>query len=507
MTNRTKGKVYLVGAGPGRADLITVRGAEVLKTADCVIYDRLTNPALLEFASPEAEIIHVPKGIGAGSCTQNQINNLLLEKASAGKTIVRLKGGDPCIFGRAAEELNVLADAGIDFEIVPGVTAAVAAGAYTGIMLTDREYSSQVVFVTGREAEDKTESNIDWPCLAKFTGTIAFYMGVGKLEFIADQLIKNGMKKDTPAAAITDATLPTQRVVRAVLGQIAEKCKQEKVEPPAIIVIGPAAESDTRFNWFIKTPIFGKNIVVTRDARGNADFAAKIIQHGGNPIEFPTIKIEPLTQTTNFLQTLAKFPEYDWIVFTSANGVRIFFDALQDLGKDCRVFASAKIAAIGSQTAGKLCEYGITANFVPDVFTGKNLARQLIAFTNLQNKKILLLRSQAASKELPDLLAQADAKVDDVPVYTTQPIKGESEKLKQNIAAGAIHWLTFASPSAVTAFFEQVPSELINSSKVKVASVGPATSDRLKKLGVRVDLQAADHRLDGLLNAIEGLSE
>ena len=498
-----KGFVYLVGAGPGRADLITVRGAEVLKAADCVIYDKLANPALLKYARAGAEIIHVPKRVGQRSFTQDQINKLLIEKASSGKTVVRLKGGDPCIFGRGSEEAAVLAEAGIDFEIVPGVTAGIAAADYTGIILTDREYSSQVVFVTGREAQGKQESKIDWHLLARFSGTIVFYMGVGNLGYIAERLIENGMSPDTPAAVIADATLPIQRVVKASLSRISEKCKAESLEPPAIIVIGTAADSDTRLSWFMKKPLFGKSIVVTRDARGNADFTAKIVQHGGNPIEFATIKIKLLTKTNEFLQMLAKLAEYDWIIFTSSNGVRIFFEALQDLSKDARVFGSAKIAAIGSETAAKLSEFDIKADFVPSIFTGEQLGKQLIRFTNLQKKKILLLRSQLASNELIDLLSQATAKVDDVAVYTIAEEKADSAWLTEKIKNGRIDWLTFASPSSAKIFFKQIPSKLVNSAKVRLASIGPVTSEQLKNLGLTVDTEAVEHTIDGLLAAIE----
>ncbi len=513
---KNKGKVYLVGAGPGRADLITVRGAEVLKAADCVICDKLVNPALLKFARADAEIIHVPKRIGTGSFTQEEINKLLIEKASSGQTVVRLKGGDPYIFGRCAEEAAILAEAGVDFEIVPGITAAIAAAEYTGIMLTDREYSSQLVFVTGREAEEKQESNINWHWLAKFDGTIVFYMAMENLDFIAKQLIENGMKDKTPTAVIADATLPSQRTVRASLRLISEKCRKEKIEPPAIVVIGTAAESDPRLNWFTKKPLFGKTIVVTRDRCGNADFAAKIIRRGGNPVEFATIKIVALTQTNKFLQTLAKIAEFDWIIFTSANGVTVFFDCLQTLAKDARVFGSAKIAAVGSETAAKLAEFGLKADFVPTVFTGKELGKQLtratqrsaasqssIGFANLQGRKVLLLRSQLASNELVELLEQAGAQIDDAAVYTAVTEKSKCGWLKEIINEGEIDWLTFASPSAVSGFFEQIPGDLVNSSSVKVASIGPMTSEQLKNLGVRVDTQAAEHTIDGLLAAIE----
>jgi len=496
-----KGKVYLIGAGPGRADLITVRGAELLKIADCIIYDKLANPALLKFARPDAEIINVPKRIGPGSATQDQINKLIVEKASLGQTVVRLKGGDPCIFGRAGQELSVLAKAGIDFEIVPGVTAAVAAAESAGILLTDRDYSSQVVFITGQEAEGKQQSNIDWHLLAKFNGTIVFYMAMENLEFIAKQLIKNGMAEETPTAVIADATLPSQKTVRASLKQITETCKENKIGPPAIVVIGTAA--DNKLNWLTDKPIFGKTILMTRDAESNADFAAKIIAKGGCPIEFPTIKIEPLTQTNKFLQTLAKLAEYDWLIFTSANGIAVSFDSLQKLGKDARVFASAKIAAIGSETAAKLSEFGIKADFVPNVFTGKELGKQLIAFTNLKGKKVLLLRSQLASNELSGVLESAGAKVDNVPVYTAVTVRNKCGPLMEKIKKSEIDWLTFSSPSSVKSFFEQIPADIVNSSNTRIASIGPVTSEQLKTLGLKVDTQASEHTADGLLDAIE----
>jgi uroporphyrinogen III methyltransferase/synthase len=498
-----KGFVYLVGAGPGRADLITVRGAEVLKKADCIIYDRLANPALLRFARADAEIIAVPKRNGKALFTQPEINELLLQKARGGKTVVRLKGGDPCMFGRCTEEAAALAEAGIDFEMVPGVTAAVAAAGYTGIILTDREYSSQVIFVTGHEAVGKQESNIDWDLLARFRGTIVFYMAVGNLDSIAKRLMKNGMQKDTPTAVIADATLPTQRVVKAPLGRIADRCTQQQVGPPAIIVIGAAADSDSRLNWFMTMPLFGKSIVVTRDARGNAEFAAKIIGRGGNPIEFTAIKIRPLMNTSRFIRALARLMEYDWIIFTSSNGVEIAFDFLRTLGKDARVFGSAKIAAIGSETAAKLGEFGIKADFVPTVFTSKELGKQLVAFWNLHGKKVLLLRSHGASNELIEWLRHAGAEIDDVPAYRIATAKGKRSWLIRKITADETDWLTFASPSSARGFFEQIDFDLVNSSRLRVASIGPVTSEQLEELGVRVDVTAEEHTIDGLLRAIE----
>jgi len=498
-----KGFVYLVGAGPGRADLITVRGAEVLKQADCIIYDKLANPALLRFARRRAEIIHVPKRTGGASVTQEEINKLLVEKALAGRIVVRLKGGDPCIFGRCTEELAVLNEYSIGFEIVPGISSGIALSAYAGIMLTDREYSSQVIFVTGHESAGKTDSNIDWSVLARFNGTIVFYMGIGNLDYITAQLVENGMNSDTPAAIIANVTFPTQAVAKATLNDITQKCRQAGIKPPAIVVIGAAAGAGAQFDWFMQQPLFGRNIVITRDIPGNIDFADKIIRRGGNPKKFPTIKIKSLTQKNEFLQTLAKIAEYDWIIFTSGNGVAVFFDAMQSLGKDARVFGSTKIAVIGGKTAAKLSEFGIKADFVPGVFTGKELGRQLIAHTNLKDKKVLLLRSRIASNELVELLEKGDAEVNDVGIYTAEYEKSENGWLIDEINDGRIDWLTFASPSSVNGFFEQIPCDLISSSNVKVASIGPVTSDRLKALGVRVDITATEHTLDGLIDAIE----
>jgi uroporphyrinogen III methyltransferase/synthase len=500
-----KSMVYLVGAGPGRADLITLRGAELLKIADCIIVDKLANPALLDLARKDAEIIHVPKRIGPGSFTQEQVNQILVDKALEGRTVVRLKGGDPCVFGRCTEEALLLNQAGVEFEIVPGITAAIAAAEYTGIMLTDRRYSSQVAFITGREAEGKEQTNLDWDVLAKFPGTLVFYMGIGALPSISRKLIDSGLPPETPAALVADATLPTQRLVQAPLGRIAKECEKRRIEPPALVIVGPAAAGDPGLNWFMRRPLFGKGLVITRDPEGNADSARKIIARGGRPVEYPTLAIQPLTDRNEFLRVLAGFPGYDWVIFTSANGVRIFFEVLRELGKDSRVFGGLKIAAIGPRTAESLEPFGIRADFVPEVFTGRELARQLIGYTDLRNKKVLLLRSEIASDELAEALQAGGAAVTDVAVYTAVPHKGDDAVLAEQMRQGKIQWLTFASPSAVRAFFEQIPPEAVHTYSLKIASVGPVTSKELDGLGVRVDVEATEHTIDGLLDAIEGV--
>lgn len=506
-TLKNNGKVYLVGAGPGDPDLITILGAQLLRTADCIMLDKLANPALLRYAKAGAEIIRTPKRVGHDSFNQQKINDLIIEKAMNGKTVVRLKGGDPCIFGRVSEEALALSQAGIDFEIVPGITAAVAASAYTGILLTDRSYASQVVFITGREADGKQNSNIDWNLLAKFNGTIVFYMAVGNLEFIVEQLIKNGLDDKTPAAVIANTTLPTQKKLKSTLAKISDESKKQNIEPPALIIIGAAAEGDERLNWFMKKPLFGKTILVTRDAKGNAEFAAKIIKQAGNPLAFNTIKIKPLTDKNSFLKTLTAFSNFQWIIFTSQNGVEIFFDFIDKIKKDSRVFANSKIAAIGNKTAEKIREYGIKPDFVPTVFTCEQLAKQLIAYENLKGKNILLLRSLVTDKSLNNILLKAGAKIEDTPIYEIVPAETDTKTVEQNLKARCINWLTFASPSAAGVFFDKISPDLITAAGVKIASIGPVTSNRLRQLNMNVYAEASEHTIDGLLEAIIGKSK
>jgi len=502
-TIKNSGKVYLVGAGPGAPDLITIRAAELLKIADCIIIDKLANPALLKYAKQKAEIIHTPKRTGCTSVTQDTINMLMVEKALAGKIVVRLKGGDPCIFGRVSQEAAALSQAGIDFEIVPGITAAVAAASYAGVLLTDRNYVSQLVFVTGREADDKQHSNIDWHLLAKFKGTIVFYMGMENLDVIIENLLTNGLDKKTPAAVIADVTLPTQKIVKSTIVKIFSESKKQNIQPPALLIIGTAAEGNQSLEWFMKKPLFGKTILLTRDAKANAHIAAEILKKGGNPLTLNTIEIKPLTDKNEFLKTLSAFSNFHWIIFTSQNGVEIFFDFLAQIEKDCRVFANSKIAAVGTRTADKLREYGIIPDFVPTVFTSEQLAKQLISCENLKNKNILLLRSLQADKILNNILQKAGANIQDSPIYEIDPAISDTETVEQNLKAGCIDWLTFASPSAVRFFLEKFSPNLIKSYKVKVASIGPVTSQQLKKFGIEPDIEAAEHTVDSLIDAIE----
>jgi uroporphyrinogen III methyltransferase/synthase len=498
-----KGKVYLVGAGPGRADLITLRGITCLRMADCVIYDKLANPALLAYAGAQAEKMPVPKRVHAGSVSQDTINALLVTRALAGKTVVRLKGGDPCMFGRVAEELRALQEHGIDFEIVPGITSGMAAGAYSGIIITDRDLSSQVVFITGHEADGKEASGIDWDLLARIRATLVFYMGIGNLAGIIDNLVQRGLDPNMPGAVVANATWPIQKTVMAPVAKLVQQCAQEAIEPPAIIIIGRGAAQERAFAWFTAQPLCGQLILVTRDAQGNRDFAQRIIEAGGNPMALETIALRPLTDTASFVQCLTELGDFHWIVFTSANGVRIFFQALERLGKDARVFGKARIAAVGPGTAGALNSYAITPDFVPRVFTTVRLGLELVDHTNLHDKSVLLLRSQQADTQVVDLLEKAGARVVQIPLYAVEPVQADCEEVMAAMEQGQIHWITFASPSAVSSFCEQIPLDRVKKARVRIASIGPVTSQRCRDLGLSVDVEASTHTFDGLLDAIK----
>lgn len=498
------GKVYLVGAGPGDAGLITVRGAELLRMADCVMYDKLANPSLLRYARSGAELIETGKRSGQHSLKQYEINELLVRTAKEGKMIVRLKGGDPCIFGRGAEEAASLADAGIEFEFVPGITAAIGAAEYTGIMLTHREHSSSVAFITGHEAEDKQQSSINWLALARFEGTLVFYMGVSNFGRIVGELMKNGMRPDMPAAVVADATLPTQRMVTATITSIVQTCTDQDIQPPAILIVGRAAQPEERLNWFMHKPLFGQRLIVTRDADGNAELTEKLMRHGGTAMEFAVIEFKCLMDTPESQNAVKRIDDYDWAMFTSSNGVEVFFEAVDKLGKDARIFKKARVAAIGDITAKRLKDFGIKADFVPTVFTGRALGEQFVKSEPVKDKKVLLLRSAIATKELADILTNAGAIVDDVAIYTTATAKAKDDAaaITEAIRQGGVHWITFTSSSTVRGFFEQIDIDLVKKSNVRIASIGPVTSKELTAMGVPFALESPQHTTDGLVAAL-----
>lgn len=497
----SKGKVYLVGAGPGRPDLITLRGYELLKGADCIICDKLANRQLLEYAKADAEIIFTPKRVGSNSVSQDEINSLIIEKAISGKTVVRLKGGDPCIFGRGAEEAEVLAANGITFEIVPGITAAIAAAEYSGFFLTDRNYSSEVIFATGREAPGKKETGIDWALLANFKGTIVFYMGVSRLGTISEKLISNGMSPDTPAAIVQNATFANQKTVSSTIGCLCDEAAE--IKPPALIIIGQAGLKREHLNWFGHQPFSGKGIVITRTKEGNSHFRDLLVKEGAVPLNFASIRLKS-NLDCGMADSIAKeIPGSDWVVFTSANGVSLFFEKFYSAGLDSRFLAGCKIGAIGEKTALMLKQFGLLADLVPDSFTSIELGRQMSGQYDLNNKKIVLLRSDMATDDLTRILTAEGAKCVTYPFYTLEKERIDKGKFYDLLDAGDIHWLTFTSPSSAEFFFDQIDKDRTLGKGVKIASIGPVTSQAIADLGIAVSAEAREHTLEGIIDKIK----
>lgn len=498
--------VYLVGAGPGDPELITLKAVRCLSEADCVIYDGLANAALLKYAPANAETISVAKRGGCESIKQEQISELLIEKAREGKTVVRLKGGDPMLFARGGEEAAALQKAGIAFEIVPGITAGIAAAEYSGVFLTDRTTSSQVVFVTGHPAADKDLDAIDWDYLAKFDGSIVLYMAMGNLSQIADKLIAAGKPANTPAAVIQNATLPNQKLAQGTLNQIDAICKKQELAAPAIVIIGKAAKNASLDTWFMTKPLFGKTVVITRDKAGNERLGSLLQKQAANVIDFPCILLQMQMDSPELKRAFREMSDYEWVIFTSSHGVDFAFEAMGKIGKDSRAFGRAKIACIGQPTAEALLRYGIRADFVPTEFTAKSLAEELSVRCDLRRNNILLLRSAIATDELYDDLRRKGAAVEDMRIYTTaaitQPEAGRND-LSEQIAAGKVDWITFTSSSTVDGFFQNIPIDMVKQSPVKLASIGPETTKKLVLLNLTVHLEADTHTAEGLVEAME----
>lgn len=487
-----KSKVYIIGAGPGGAGLISMRGLQILRQADCILYDRLIGRELLNVIPKNTELIYVGKEHTEHPPKQKNINRLIIKKARIHKTIVRLKGGDALIFGRATEELECLADNKIDFEIIPGITAASAAAACAGIVLTDRSTASSVTYVTGQTVEGKPV-NIDFKSLVKLSGTIVFYMAVGNMKQICRKLIKSGLAANINAVVVANASLANQKIVKGTVADIAKKCEKENIEPPAVMIIGKKC-----FSWLQNHPLFGKKILMTRDSAGNAELACKLAAKGACAISYPTFKLLDLTGTKEFKRIIEKIKNFDWVFFTSPTGVRLFFKAAKKLNKDARIFMSAKIACIGLETANALEDFGIKADFLPKVFTSEELAKSFIKKFKPIGKKVLLLRSALADSVLAEKLRLAHAKIKQVSIYTAKKIENNPKE----IIKIDIDWIVFAGSFAVDCFFKDFKPEDIDK-KVKIASIGPATADTIKKFGIKPDIESNKHTIDGLIEAME----
>jgi uroporphyrinogen III methyltransferase/synthase len=412
------GKVYLVGAGPGDPGLLTVRGRELLEKAEVVIFDRLASPRLLAFASPDAERIYVGKRIGKHVARQDEINDIIVEKARAGYNVVRLKGGDPFIFGRGGEEAEILSRNGIPFEIVPGVTSAIAAPAYAGIPLTHRAHTASVAIVTGHRRCDVKEADVDWEGLAKGVGTLVFLMGMTNLANIAETLVRYGRSPDTPVAVVRWGTTPFHQTLTGTLSDIAHKVEEAGFKPPAVIVVGDVVGVRENINWYETKPLLGKRILVTRAREQASDLVDMLEEKGAGCIECPTIAIRPPEDMSGIDNAIDNLDSFDWIVFSSANGVRFFFDRLFESGKDIRALGNIHIAAVGSSTAEELKALYLNIDLVPDVFRAEGLVEEFSKL-DMAGKRVLVPRAKVARQALIDGLEAMDAVVT---VLTGSPI-------------------------------------------------------------------------------------
>ncbi len=488
------GKVYLVGAGPGDMKLITMRGLELVRQADVIIYDNLVNKGLLEYARAGAEIIYAGKKASLHELPQKEINALLADKARQNSVVVRLKGGDPFIFGRGGEEAEHLAGIGIPFEIVPGVTSAISVPAYAGIPLTHRDHASTVVFITGHEDEKKSASTINWHELATGPDTLVFLMGMKNLGKIARRLIFEGKDPATPACVIRSGTLPAQKVVSATLATISEETRKMQLTPPGVIVVGDVIHLREKLNWFEQKPLFGKKVVVTRSAHQSRRFGELLADRGAEPVYLPTIDIEPIVPNSRLRSAIDRISSYDAIIFTSVNGASIFFAHLRGAGRDARALSGLAIIAIGAATAAHLGVYGIQADLVPEKFTSEGVVSVLEAY-GVSGRNFLIPRAEEARDVITRYIRANGGSCSIVPIYrATIPAKAASLPDDLDI-------VTFTSSSTASNFIMLYGKEILKNRVV--ASIGPVTTATLTKSGINVDIEAQQSDIPGLLNAIE----
>jgi uroporphyrinogen III methyltransferase/synthase len=498
-----KAKVYLVGAGPGDPGLITVKGKECIETAEVVIYDYLAAPALLNHAPENAEVIYVGKKGGDHTLSQDEINALIVEKAKAGFRVCRLKGGDPFIFGRGGEEAEVLVAKGIPFEVVPGVTSAIAAAAYAGIPLTHRKLAATLAFVTGHEDPHKEASNIDWDALGRGIGTLVFFMGVKNLPDITQKLIAHGKSPATPVALIRWGTTSAQQTVTGTLDDIAERVKQAGLKAPAIIVVGEVVQLRENLKWFETRPLLGKRIVVTRAREQASDLVKQLADLGAECLQYPTIKVIPAADTDPLDNAIGRLSAYDWIVFTSVNGVKFFFERLFESGRDVRALHHLHTAAIGPVTSQKLRTFGLNSDILPKDYRAEAVV-DAFRNENLQGKSVLLPRAAEARPVFPVELRKMGAEVDEVTTYLTENVADNVDLLIEQLTNKSIDLITFTSSSTVKNFKALLPSEKFRDllDGVTIASIGPITTDTARELGFEVHITAPTYTIPGLCDAI-----
>ncbi len=490
------GVVYLVGAGPGDPGLMTARSLALIAAADTIYYDRLIPPGALGGAREDAELVYVGKQPGVPSVPQEEIGTRMIESAQAGRSVVRLKGGDPFVFGRGGEEGEALRAAGVEFEVVPGITAGVAATAYAGIPVTHRDDASAVAFVTGHEDPEKPETALDWEALAAFPGTLVFYMGVKRLEENADALIAAGRDPEQPAAAIERGTSERQRTVTANLRTIHEAVALAAVKAPALIVIGPVVERREELAWIERRPLHGKRVIVTR-ARAQASGLARTLRElGAEVVELPAIRIEPRIDTAEVREAAAAIGLYELVCLTSPNGVKLLFEAIAAAGLDARALAGVTVAAIGPGTARALAKHGVLADVVPERFVAEGLIEAL-ADIDVEGARVLVARAAEARDVLPEHFKEEGAEVDVIALYET--VREQPDEAAIEAAQGA-DYVTFTSSSTVTNLIEALGERF--PADARIVSIGPVTTETAVAAGLQVDVEAIRHDIDGLLAAL-----
>jgi uroporphyrinogen III methyltransferase/synthase len=503
MTKR--GRVYIIGAGPGDPGLITLRGVECIEDADVIIYDYLVNPEILRHARPDARRIYAGKREGEHTFPQDEINRRLVEEAENGAVVARLKGGDPFIFGRGGEEAEALRAAGIPFEIVPGVSSAVAVPAYAGIPLTHRNHTVSVAFVTGHENPAKGKSGLDWPTLAGI-GTLVFLMGVKNLPVIAENLIRCGKEPATPAALIRRGTTPDQETLSGTLGDIAQKAKECRFAPPAVFVVGGVAGLRESLNWFETKPLFGRGIVITRPEAQAEGFAKRLRAQGARVILFPVIRVGPPESWAELDAAICHLESYRWIIFTSANGVAFFFRRLRELGRDIRDLKGIRIATIGPATAAAIEALRIRVDLVPEEFVSEGVVRAF-AGKDLQGCRVLLPRAKEARDVIPEGLAKMGATVDVATTYRTVRSDRGAAELLSFLDEGKVDAITFTSPSTVRHFLGIMGPDFRLPPRVRIACIGPVTEAAARKAGLPVDIFQKRYTIPALVDTIAAYFE
>lgn len=499
-TTTRAGRVYFIGAGPGDPGLLTLRSAEILRQATIVFYDRLVGEGVMELVSPDAQLVDVGKGPTAGGKSQARTNQLIVDAAKEGHIVARLKGGDPFVFGRGGEEALECVEAGVSYEVVPGVTSAIAAPAYAGIPVTHRGVSTNVCVVTGHGSDD-SDPDVDWDALGKGATTLVILMGVGRIEHITSRLIAAGRSPETPLALVRNGTRPDQETLVSTLAEAPAEVKRRGFKSPAAMVVGDCVRLRDQLKWFENRPLIGRRVAVTRPA-GEAEELNGLLQNAGaSVIHCPTIRVAARVDSPEVNDAIARLGDYDWLMLTSVNGVRCFFDALNAQGKDSRALGGVKIAVVGSKTADALADHGLRADVVPTTFAQEGV---LEAMSDVTGQRVLLACAALARETLPDTLKERGASVDVVHLYDTVADEEGVAKLKAKLEQGAVDWITFTSASTATFLLDAIPAgdRATLFADCKLASIGATTSAALTEAGLTVDAQATRSSGPGVFEAI-----